>query len=236
MRVSIVFVAACAAGMTVAANATLVAAWNFNQNLSSGSLSATTLAANHGSGTMTTNWNPGNFFVFTPVGASAHGGMNAVAGDADGNDLGLQNGTVSAGTVLNAGRYLQFQINTTGQQDILLSLAARRTATGMGTQSVSWSTDGVNFTSAGTFAPSFNATAYTLATFDLSSVNAIENLSAAYIRIIFTDPQPNSSGVLSSGGNCRIDNLQFNGTQIPAPTAGLIPLAGLLLVRRRRSI
>jgi hypothetical protein len=233
MKVSIVFVAACAAGLSVAADASLVAAWNFNQNLASGSLSAQTLAANHGSGSMTTNWNASNFLVFTPIGASAHNGMNAVAGDIDGNDLGLQNGTVANNTVLNAGRHLQFEINTTGQQDIMLSLAARRSATGMATQTVSWSTDGTNFTAVGTLSP-FNASAYALVTFDLSAVNAIENLASAFIRITFTDPVPNSSGNFSSAGNCRIDNLQFNGTQIPAPAAGLIPLAGLLVARRRR--
>ena len=225
--------AAGAALLAASAHATLVAAWNFNQGLASGSQSAQVLAANWGSGTMTTNWNASNFLVFNPTGASAHNGMNAVNGDIDGNDLGLQNGTVGNGTVLNAGRYLQFQIDTTGVQDIVLTLAARRTTTGMATQSVEWSTDGSSFFSAGAFTPGFNASAYTLATFDLSGVNAIENLSAAYIRIVFTDPQPGSNGALSSGGNCRIDNLQFNGTSVPAP-AGLIPLMGLAALRRRR--
>jgi hypothetical protein len=221
----------CAAAAS--AHATLVAAWNFNQGLASGSQSAQVLAANWGSGTMTTNWNAANFLVFTPVGASAHNGMNAVNGDIDGNDLGLQNGTVANGTVLNAGRYIQFQFDTTGVQDIVLSLAARRTATGMATQSVEWSTDGSSFFSAGVFTPAFNASAYTLATFDLSAVDAIENLSAAYIRIVFNDPQPSGSGSLSAGGNCRIDNLQFNGSAVPAP-AGLLPLAALAAFRRRR--
>jgi hypothetical protein len=233
MKFTSVIVAACAAGAALSADAALVAAWNFNQGLASGSQSAQTLAANHGSGTMTTNWNASNFLVFTPIGASAHNGLNAVAGDIDGNDLGLQNGTVANGTVLNAGRHLQFQINTLGVQDLVLSLAARRTPSGMNTQTVSWSTDGVNFTNAGTFA-SFNSSAYALATFDLSAVNAIENLAAAYIRITFTDPVPNSSGSLSSAGNVRIDNLQFNGTLIPAPgSLALLGLAGLAVRRRR---
>jgi hypothetical protein len=234
MKFTSVIVAACAAGAALSADAALVAAWNFNQGLTSGSQSAQTLAANHGIGTMTTNWNASNFLVFTPTGTSAHNGLNAVAGDLDGNDLGLQNGTVANGTVLNAGRHLQFQINTLGVQDLVLSLAARRTATGMNTQSVSWATDGVNFTTVGAFTPAFNASAYTLATFDLSAVNAIENLSAAYIRITFTDPVPGSNGSLSSGGNVRIDNLQFNGTLIPTP--GSLALLGLasLAARRRR--
>ncbi len=236
MKMSVLVAAGLAAGVVASSSADVVAYWNFNQGLSSGSPSAQVLSANVGSGTMTTNWAAANFLAFTPAGASAHNGLNALNGDPDGNDIGLQNGTVSSdgSTVLNAGRYVQFQINMANYQDLVLTMAARRTATGMATTTVEYSTDGSNFTVAGVFAP-FNTSAYALATFDLSSISAIEFQSSVYIRLVLSNPVPNSSGNLSSGGNNRIDNVQFNATFVPTPGAAVLAgLGALAAVRRRR--
>jgi len=43
-------------------------------------------------------------------------------------------------------------------------------------------------------------------------------------------------GATGGGGNARVDNLQINGTLIPAPgSVALIGLAGLMAGRRRRN-
>jgi len=235
MKMMVSVAALVAAGIAGTAQADLVAYWNFNVGAASGSqFPQAPLAANQGSGTMTTNWTPSNYLAFTPSGASAHNGMNALNGDPDGNDLGLQNGTVTNNaTVANEGRHLQFQINTTGLGDVVFTAAMRATATGMQTVTVQWSLDGTNFTNAGTLG-TLNTSAYQLMTFDLSSVNAIENQASAYVRLVFSNPARNSSGNLSSAGNVRIDNVQFNGV-VPNPgTLALLGLGAMVGGRRRR--
>ena len=66
-------------------------------------------------------------------------------------------------------------------------------------------------------------------TFDFSAVNAIEGQSTVYLAVAMLNGT-------NTGGNIRIDNVQINGTSIPAPaSAALVGVAGVFAARRRRA-
>jgi len=205
----------------------LVGYWNMNTGQASGQAAPLTIAAafaaNPGVADLTTNFDPNGYKVFTPIGASAHNGLNGLAlyGDVNGNDLGLQNGAAG----VNNGKYIQFQFNTASYADFTLTFAGRRTSTGFTSFDVSTSTNGVNFSPAGSIT-TIVATGYSLITFDLNAT--IDNAATAYVRLTSVGTST------SSGGNVRIDNVQFNAT-VPAPgAAALLALGGLVATRRRR--
>ena len=94
------------------ARADEIAIWNFNDS---------DLAADHGTGTLTTN------FVAANVGFSTPGStINARAGDPAGLSLALQNGTGG----VNNGASLTMYVSTEGFENIVVSFAAQRTSTG----------------------------------------------------------------------------------------------------------
>lgn len=227
MKIAVILALAAAGGAASSASATLVAYWNFNAGLSNGALFPTPISATQSIGNAgvlrNLNVTASNILALVPSGASAHNGLNALNSDPDGNDLAIQNGTSG----VNNGKSMTFEMSTLGVQDIVLTMAARRTTSGFSSIDFSTSTDGTNFTFVGTLT-GLNSSAYSLATFDLSAANSIENVALAYVRVTFQ-----GTGT-SAAGNVRIDNVQFNGT--PAPGAlGLLGIGGLVAARRRRA-
>jgi hypothetical protein len=229
------FAAAALAAVAGSAQAALVAYWNVNANpiAASGTQAATTInaafAANGGTATLTNNQIvAANYLWFTPVGASAHGGLNGLIayGDVNGNDLGIQNG--SGG--VNNGKFITFRFDNTGFTNLVMTFAGRRTSTGFTSIDVSTSNDGTNFTAAGSVTTTtLLSTGYSLQTVNLAGATNINNAANAYVRLTFQ-----GTGT-SAAGNVRLDNFQFNGDVIPTPgAAALLGLAGLAATRRRR--
>lgn len=148
--------------------------------------------------------------------------------------------------------YWQFMVSTTGYQDITLHLEQASTSTtanaGPGTFQLFYSTDNVTYTSFGDpyIVHANNVTGWTSAsvssdpnsayTFDLSSITAINNKTAVYIRAVATAPFNGAYGV--NPNNSRVDNVVISGTALPVPepaSLGLLALGGgMILVRRRR--
>lgn len=226
---------AALAAVAGSAQAALVAYWDVNANpiAASGAQAATTInaafAANAGAATLTNNQIvAANYLWFTPVGASAHAGLNGLSqyGDVNGNDLGIQNGSNG----INNGKFITFQFNNTGFQNLVLTFAGRRTSTGFTSIDVSTSSDGTNFTLAGSVTTAtLLSTGYSLQTVNLAGATNINNVSTAYVRLTFQ-----GTGT-SAAGNVRLDNFQFNGDVVPTPgAAALLGLAGLAATRRRR--
>lgn len=155
--------------------------------------------------------------------------INAVGADVAGSGFSFRSGVAGASN----GKSVTFQFSSLGFSDIIMTFAERFSGTAAASDiAVSTSTDGVNFTPQSAYS-SVNPTnlrdgTFRLRTIDLSAVDSLENVSAAYVRFTF-----NGFSTTSATGTWRIDNVQFNG--IPTPgSAALLAIAGLAATRRRR--
>lgn len=205
--------AACAVlfAAAPAANAAfLISYYNFNVTTAN----QVAFTANSVSGTL--NVSPSGF---TPTTFFTGSTINALGGDPAGSALSLVGNANNGGTVT-------IQFSTLGLTDIVLSFATQRTSTGFNSNQLAYSLDGVSYTN---FGSAFNpATSFALATFDLSSISALNNQANVYLRYTL-------NGATSSSGNNRIDNLQVTGVvAVPAPTTlALAGIAGVCFGFRR---
>ena len=199
-----------------AIQATEITIWNFNDS---------DLIADHGTGTLTSDFNPLNILF------AAGTTNNARLGDPAGQALSLQGGTGTA----NNGRNITFSVSTAGFANIIVSFATQGTSTGFTSNQFQYSLDGVtfiNFNSAFTPAAAFGTTPLV---FDLSAISGLNNNPNAAFRIVF-------NGATSSTGNNRIDNIVIEGrsTAVPEPTTALLLWTGLAAVfgleRRKRQV
>ena len=215
-------VAACTLG--AAANADIVAGWTF-QN--SAFISSTT-----GSST----------FTYPQTGTTtAFTGYHADARTKWYNNVG--NGSTAAvnSDYWTVGDYYQASLSTTGYTGISLNFDMTRSASGPANFKVdistngggSWSTIGTVSVIQNAAAPT-GAGAWTSATYlsaytsTITGITAAENQASLLIRWIST------SAAGSTGGTARMDNVQVQGTLVPAPgAAALVGLAGLMARRRR---
>ena len=201
-----------------AAMADELAVWNFNDS---------NLNVDHGSGTLTSDFNVVN--VLFGAGTT----NNARQGDTAGQALSLQGGTSNA----NNGRNITFNVSTVGFADIVVSFATQGTSTGFNSNQFQYSLDGISFIDFGP--PYVPTTAFGSVplVFTLAAIVGLNNNPDAAFRIVF-------NGATSSTGNNRIDNIVVEGTSaetetetIPEPTSVLLLLSGLgglYKVRRRK--
>ena len=196
-----------------AALADELAVWNFNDS---------NLTVDHGSGTLSSNFNPANMLF------AAGTTNNARLGHPAGQALSLQAGTGTA----NNGRHLTFNVSTLGFSNIVLSFATQGTSTGFNSNQFQYSLDGINFVDFGL--PYTPATAFGSVplVFSLVSIAALNNNPNAAFRIIF-------NGGSSATGTNRIDNVVIEGTaatNVPEPMSAILLLSGLggLYAARKR--
>jgi hypothetical protein len=198
-----------AVAVAVPAKADIIAYWNFN--MTSGSLYS--WSADMGSGTLTLD--P----AWTQLSVTTGTTTNAEGPDPAGDALGLRSNA-------NNGLTMDFVVDTTGYEDIILSFAATRNNQGFDEDAVLYSTDGVNYTQFSTFNPSNGSWGTVIA--DMSAVAAVEDAGTIYLRLKFDSAQNNN-------GTTTLDNVRIIGTVIPTPGAvALFGMAGLVAVRRRR--
>jgi len=219
------------ASFASAAQADLVAYWNFNTLTPSGggagpsNAGVTSYAPATGAGSINlTGWTS-RAGTTSPFGITNFAGstVNAIAPDAAGQALALEGGTTA---LSNNNATLDVVVSLTNLQNPILTFASRNTSTGFNNNQVSWSTDGINYTNFATYALT---TTFALQSFDFSAVNALDNASTVYLRITFL-------GATTASGNNRIDNVQVNASIIPTPgAAALLGLGSLAMVRRRRA-
>ena len=197
---------------TPLASADELAVWNFNDS---------DLNIDHGSGTLTSNFNPAN--VLFAAGTT----NNARQGDAAGQALSLQGGTSNA----NNGRNITVNVSTAGFSNIVVSFATQGTSTGFNSNQFQYSLDGLTFLDFST--PYTPATAFGSIplVFTLTSIVGLNDNANAAFRILF-------NGATSSTGNNRIDNIVIEGTaattSVPEPATAMLLLSGLYGLRKRR--
>lgn len=212
------------------ASADLIDAWDFAGLAATTASTATPASINAtiGSGVLDVS----AFNLGSPQGtnpertAFAGSTLNAFSGGDTGAGMALAIANMSAN-----GKALTFSFSMNGYQDLSLSFATRGTATGFDTGTWSWSTDGVNYTTLTGVNTATRNTTFAVQTVDFSSVSALDNAPNAYLQYTL-------SGATTSGGNNRLDNVQFNAMVVPEPsTLALAAVAGLLLAAgaRRRA-
>lgn len=203
----------------------VIAYWNFNDPDNPAATSGTgTLNVTQGSGTLTWSGNPDNLVYF--------GGTvtNMQEGDDRGVAVALRNGTNGE----NNGSFLEFTLDLTGLEDLVLTFAAQRTNTGFTTATPSYAVGAGPFTTLATI-PEFESSMGTtsentdaIRTVDFSSANA-EIAGQSDVRIRITLDGGDTS---QAAGNNRFDNVTF--TAVPEPTTALFGCLGLLALLRRR--
>ena len=212
-----------------AAQAALIAYWNFN-GLSIATASApgsggvpTTISADSGAGTVNLTGFLGTVDDF------AGSTINALNADPSEESLSLVAAGVSGGPYPGNGSYIDLQVSTAGYVDPIITFATRGTATGFNSGTWAYSTDGVAFTPLAGNTASVS-TAFAVATLDLTGIAGVANKPSLTLRYTV-------SGATSNSGNNRIDNLQINATPVPEPAtmalAGFGILASVVVGRRK---
>lgn len=142
-----------------------------------------------------------------------------------------------------AGDYWQFQISSSGYQDISVSWDQVSSATGPGTFGVFWSLSGLagSFTQVDSDYSVPQPTSGTWGSYsqNLSSIIALNDAAAVYFRLVVqADLQADGSGIIASGGTSRVDNFTVTASSATVPdTLPFAPLAvtllGILALARR---
>jgi len=204
-----------------AASASNIATWTFETSLPAGA---------PGAGVWLTN-------LTAEVGTGTAAGLHAGASTYS-NPAGNGSAHSFSSTAWAVGDFYQFAVSTLGAQSIQITYDQTASGTGPGQFYLAYSTDGVNFTVAdartNTIAvnaspnPTWSATGtrspiYTT-NYDLSAITAINNQSVVYFRVVCASTVSANGGTVASGGTCRIDNFEVDGsTGTPPLITGITP-------------
>ena len=152
------------------------------------------------------------------------------------------------------GDYYQFQTATTSFSNIHIGFFHNSSSTGPGAFKLQYSTDGTTFTdvTGGAYtipaSVSWTPTTYSASTvfyFDLSSISAINDLSAVYFRLTDTSTTSVGGGTVATTGTSRVDQFTVSQGSVdiaPVPEPGTVAMVALGLgvaifsIRRRRTM
>ncbi|MCD0480260.1 choice-of-anchor I family protein [Chryseobacterium sp. LC2016-29] len=199
----------------VSGQSTLIHYWNFNNNASVAAITTPTSTLLNGSITATSTGTGSNDTFIDFAGGTSQNfnidNFNARNGDASGTHLRYNypiNGNV------------QFNLPTTGYNNVIVKFTTRRSGSGAGTQTWSYSLDGTTYTTYQTVSPQ-DANPQ-LVTFDFSNVTGVSNNPNFKLKVVFTQ------GTGGAVGNNRFDNFTVDatsvgGTDTTPPTVAYLP-------------
>jgi predicted extracellular nuclease len=134
---------------------------------------------------------------------------------------------------------VQFQISTTGWQDIEFSFDIRHSNTAANTVVVQYSTDGgASFTDVATYTVSQTSNPWYARTVDLSSYPAVNNIPDLRVRVVAAFAPPTNTQYVAAtvgytygtGGTLRFDNVTFRGnaisSEVPPTVTAVTPPNG----------
>lgn len=199
----------------VSGQSTLLHYWNFNNNASVAAITTPTSTLLNGSITATSTGTGSNDTFIDFAGGTSQNfnidNFNARNGDASGTHLRYNypiNGNV------------QFNLPTTGYNNVVVKFSTRRSGSGAGNQNWSYSLDGT------TFVPYQTVTSQDanpqLITFDFSNVTGVSNNPNFKLKVEF------AQGGGGAVGNNRFDNFTVDatsvgGTDTTPPTVAYLP-------------
>lgn len=190
---------------------TLLHYWNFNTATSV----ATITTPSQTIGGATLNAIPGGISTIDFAGGTGQNfnvlNLNAQNGDASGTHLRFND---------PIGGALEFALPTSGYENIIVKFATRRSGSGAGTQSWSYSLNGTTYVPFATVLPNNGDPA--LATLDFTSITGANNNANFKLKVEF------SQGDGGTVGNNRFDNFTVQGASVGggdsvAPIATLLP-------------
>ncbi|AZA86654.1 T9SS C-terminal target domain-containing protein [Chryseobacterium shandongense] len=189
----------------------LIHYWNFNNNTSAAAITTPTASLTGGSMTAVINGTTEIDFAGGTGQNFSVENLNARNGDAAGTHL-RYNFPINGN--------LQFNLPTTGYQNVVVKFTTRRSGSGAGTQTWSYSTDGTTFQTYQTVSPQ-DANPQ-LITFDFSGVAGVSNNPNFKLKVEF------SAAGGGSVGNNRFDNFTVdanatNGADTTPPTVTYLP-------------
>lgn len=189
----------------------LIHYWNFNNNSSVSAITTPTVSLTGGSLNAAINGTTEIDFAGGTGQNFSVENLNARNGDAAGTHL-RYNFPINGN--------LQFSLPTTGYQNVVVKFTTRRSGSGAGTQTWSYSTDGSTFQTYQTVSPQ-DANPQ-LITFDFSGVSGVSNNPNFKLKVEFS---PTGGG---SVGNNRFDNFTvdataLNGVDTTPPTVTYLP-------------
>lgn len=205
---TLVMITSCSWGQT------LVHYWNFNNNASVSTITTPTQTV----GGATLNAIAGGISAIDFAGGTGQNfnvlNLNARNSDASGTHLRFND---------PIGGALEFDLPTTGYENIIVKFATRRSSSGAGTQSWSYSLDGTNYIAFTTVIPSNGNPA--LATLDFTAIAAANNNANFKLKVEF------SQGTGGTVGNNRFDNFTLEGNAVSggdttAPITTIVPANG----------
>ena len=179
------------------------------------------------------------------LGPGSVSGFHASAGTSYSTPIGNGSANAFSSNSWAIGDYYQFTISTVGFNNLFVTFAMERSATGPITFQFSYSIDGgSNFTAVGSptdvSSAAFSAATYNpsfVSTFDLSGITGLNNNVNAVFRLVAT------VGGTTTVGTARVDDFIVSSGGaifVPEPAtltgtlAGCIAAAGVMLGRRRR--
>jgi len=179
----------------------LIDYWNFNNDSTTAALEAPTFTI--GGGVLIIDADSTDSYVPSP--ALSTPTPNARRNDTTGALLRVRNPSTD----------LIIAAPTTGYKNVLISyaVATSSSTSGVLTDSVFYTTDGIHYTNAGLSTVTYSVPvdpAYTLETFDLSSITAANNNANFKFKIAF------SNGNLGTKGNTRFDNITIDADSLNA--------------------
>ncbi|WP_066439124.1 choice-of-anchor I family protein [Chryseobacterium sp. CCH4-E10] len=189
----------------------LIHYWNFNNNTSAAAITTPTASLTGGSMTAVINGTTEIDFAGGTGQNFSVENLNARNGDAAGTHL-RYNFPINGN--------LLFNLPTTGYQNVVVKFTTRRSGSGAGTQTWSYSTDGTTFQTYQTVSPQ-DANPQ-LITFDFSGVAGVSNNPNFKLKVEF------SAAGGGSVGNNRFDNFTVdanavNGADTTPPTVTYLP-------------
>ncbi|KQM42671.1 choice-of-anchor I family protein [Chryseobacterium sp. Leaf201] len=179
----------------LSAQTSLIHYWNFNNNTSAAAITAPTSTLTGGSLAAVTSGTTEIDFAGGTGQNFNIDNLNARNGDASGTHL-RYNFPINGN--------LQFNLPTTGYNNVVVKFTTRRSGSGAGTQTWSYSTDGTTFQTYQTVTPQ-DANPQ-LVTFDFSAIAGVANNPNFKLRVQF------AAGSGGSVGNNRFDNFTVDAT------------------------